>query len=435
MLSHEDNELLTRVGPGTPMGQLMRRYWTPALLSAELPNPDSDPVRVRLLGEDLIAFRDTNGTVGLLANACPHRGASLFFGRNEECGLRCVYHGWKYDVTGACVDMPNEPAESNFKHKITATAYPTHESGGIVWAYLGPREHQPPFRDFGTESLPRDQWRASKQLSYCNYAQAMEGNLDTAHISFLHRNLRDFTAPADDADRPGYPSAAISTLTRSVDREPRIELESTSYGFRYVGIRTTPNGYRHVRMSVFVMPIATFVSAIPLGSQCLMMVPIDDEHCWRLGFATHPTTGLSAASQFTRPVAAASGGVPGIIVRTALPENDYRIDRQAQRSESYTGIQGIGSQDLAVTESMGAIYNRSQEHLGTTDAAIIRMRQQLIRAATDLQRGIEPPGLDPSCQYDEIRSAEKILAEDEDWRQLATRDDESFVRELQELHR
>src|SRR5262249_48205068 len=156
------NELLTRVGPGTPMGNLLRRYWMPAFLSVEIPEPDCPPIRTRLLGEDLIAIRDTSGRTGLYTNACPHRGASMFFGRNEEDGLPCVYHGWKFDVTGACVDMPSEPAESNFKNKVRITAYPTRESGGIVWTYMGPADRQPEFRDYGQESLPREMWRASK---------------------------------------------------------------------------------------------------------------------------------------------------------------------------------------------------------------------------------------------------------------------------------
>src|SRR6188472_3851194 len=158
MLNKEDNEALCRVGPGTLMGNLLRRYWTPALLSSEVPEPDSPPVRVRLLGEDMVAFRDTEGRVGLVTQACPHRGASLFFVRNEEAGLRCVYHGWKFDVAGACVDMPSEPAESNFKTKVRVNAYATHESGGIVWAYMGPRETMTPFRDFGSDALPKEQW-------------------------------------------------------------------------------------------------------------------------------------------------------------------------------------------------------------------------------------------------------------------------------------
>src|ERR1700694_370490 len=147
MLSRAENDLLTRVGPGTGMGELLRRFWQPFALSTELPNPDSDPIRVRLLGEDLVAFRDSNNQVGLLANNCPHRGASLFFGRNEEAGLRCVYHGWKFDATGQCVDMANEPAESDFRTKVKAVAYPTAEKADVVWAYLGPREKQPPVPD------------------------------------------------------------------------------------------------------------------------------------------------------------------------------------------------------------------------------------------------------------------------------------------------
>jgi phthalate 4,5-dioxygenase oxygenase subunit len=187
MLTAQDNALLTQVGPGTPMGNLLRRYWMPVLLSNEVSEPDSPPVRARILGEDLVAFRDTENRVGLVAQACPHRGASLFFGRNEEEGLRCVYHGWKFDTTGACVDMPSEPAESNFKTKVRVAAYPTRESGGIVWAYFGPPEKQPEFRDFGSESLTPEQWRASKVRVQCNWVQSMEGNLDTSHISWLHQ--------------------------------------------------------------------------------------------------------------------------------------------------------------------------------------------------------------------------------------------------------
>src|SRR5919109_2070066 len=184
MLKQEDNELITRVGPGTPMGNLMREYWLPALLSSELLGPDSDPVRVLLLGEKLIAFRDSNGSVGLLANNCPHRGASLFFGRNEECGLRCVYHGWKFDAQGHCIDMPNEPAESDFKHKVKATAYPTQERGGIVWAYLGPRQTPPPLPDLEGNMVEGAQAMAFQLDS--SWLQILEGDIDTTHVGFLH---------------------------------------------------------------------------------------------------------------------------------------------------------------------------------------------------------------------------------------------------------
>src|SRR5215469_12972089 len=184
MLKKEDNELVTRVGPGTPMGNLMRQYWVPAMLSSEVPWADSDPLRVRLLGEDLIAFRATDGQVGLIQNHCPHRGASLFFGRNEEAGLRCVYHGWKFDVDGACIDMPNEPAESDFKSRVRAVTYPTRERNGIIWAYLGPRPTPPPLPDLEANMLSGH--TVSTILRECNWMQGLEGELDTVHFAFLH---------------------------------------------------------------------------------------------------------------------------------------------------------------------------------------------------------------------------------------------------------
>jgi phthalate 4,5-dioxygenase len=428
MLSRELNELLTRVGPGTPMGNVLRRYWMPALLSSEVPNADSDPVRVRLMGEDLIAFRDTGGGVGLVANNCPHRGASLFFGRNEEGGLRCVYHGWKFTTSGECVDMPNEPAESDFKQKVKAVAYPTHESGGIVWTYMGPSDRQPPFRNFGTDDLPREQWRASKTLSYCNFIQAMEGNLDTAHISFLHRSLDDGSLTDDGTDRPGYSTQDVSTRVKAQNRAPRVEVEDTPYGFRYAGIRDTPNGHQQIRMTIFAMPVMTFVSAIPFGGSCGMFVPIDDHTCWRMQVRVHPTEGSSGRG-YTLPMPGGrpAGRLSGKQERLVQPNNDYLIDRALQRGTTYTGIPGIQEQDLAVTESMGPIYDRSQEHLGTTDRAIIRMRQLLIKAAQDLEHGIDPPGLDPAFDYTRLRSTEKIISAGEDWRRLASPDDAAYV--------
>src|SRR5579862_2201384 len=186
MLNAEENDTISRVGPDTPMGKLMREYWQPAMLSSELPAPDCTPVRIMLLGEKLIAFRDSNGQVGLLANHCPHRGASLFFGRNEECGLRCVYHGWKFDVTGRCVDMPNEPPESNFKDKVRATAYPCRERGGVVWAYMGPREEPPALPDLEPNMLAEEESYIGPIFQDCNWLQALEGDIDTSHVSFLH---------------------------------------------------------------------------------------------------------------------------------------------------------------------------------------------------------------------------------------------------------
>src|SRR5579859_4225859 len=186
MLSRAENEYLCRIGPGTPMGNLMRQYWMPAIRSDELPTPEGDPLRVKLLGEELIGFRTTSGEVGLIQNNCPHRGASLFFGRNEEAGLRCVYHGWKFDVDGNCIDMPNEPAESDFKHKFKAIASPTTERGGLVWAYLGPRQTPPPLPDLeGNMSPGAENYVRATQLQ-SNWLQIMEGDIDTSHVAFLH---------------------------------------------------------------------------------------------------------------------------------------------------------------------------------------------------------------------------------------------------------
>ncbi len=430
MLSEEDNEILTRVGPGTLMGNLLRRYWMPALLSSELPAPDSPPIRVRILGEDLIAFRDTNGDVGLVANACPHRGASLFFGRNEEAGLRCVYHGWKFDTSGACVDMPSEPAESNFKTKVRVQAYPTHEAGGVVWTYMGPADRMTGFRDFIGANLEKGQWRASKTLSDCNWVQGLEGNLDTAHISFLHRALADFQLEADETDRPGYPSDRTTTVIRGHDQAPRIEVQDTWYGFRYAGLRTTPAGYTHARVTDFILPFMCYISTVPVGGDsCLMMVPIDDNSFFRMSFATKLATRLPGSEVYSAAATGVRQGqapfVPGpspFPARQSL-KNDYFIDRETQRNVSFTGIRGIPQQDMAVTESMGTVYDRTSEHLGSTDGAVIRMRRMLIKAAKDLANGIEPPVVDPSLPYDKIRSAEKILAPGEDWRLLGTEAD------------
>src|SRR3984957_13189847 len=237
MLPPADNERLTRVGPGTPMGNLFRRYWIPAALSEQLADPDGAPLRVRLLGEDLVAFRDTDGNVGVVSAFCPHRRAPMFFGRNEDCGLRCVYHGWKFDVTGACVDMPSEPPDSLFKTKVRIEAYPTYEAGGVIWIYMGPPDRQPPFPGYEWVGAPATHLHISRTLGSFNWLQALEGGIDTAHSSFLHnQNI---------ADR---------TQLRQADTRPRLEVEKTEYGFRYAGIRSIAPDENYVRVYHFFMP-------------------------------------------------------------------------------------------------------------------------------------------------------------------------------------
>jgi phthalate 4,5-dioxygenase len=426
MLRAEENEILTRVGPGTPMGGLLRRYWTPACLTAEVPEPGGPPTRVRLLGENLVTYRDTSGRVGLLQENCPHRGASLYFGRNEGDALRCVYHGWAFDADGRCVDMPSEPRP--FCDRVRMRAYPTHESGGIVWAYLGPAETMTPFRDFGTEGHDPAEFMATKQLTTCNWVQAMEGNLDTAHISHLHQFDGIDDIPDDGSDKPGYPSNAMSWKFWRHDRAPRLELEETWYGYRYAGVRTTPNGNTHVRVTAYALPYSTMVASIPFSVGQGLFVPIDDENCWRyfIGPKARPNprqlggANLFSVAPFSTPISAYTDG---IIPRRYTPENDYLIDRDTQRSGIFSGVSDFVSQDLMVTESMGPIYDRTQEQLGSTDRAISRMRHLLISAARGLAEGKEPPAVAAGLDYRSIRGAEKILEPGEDWRTLGTADD------------
>jgi len=429
VLRAEDNEILTRVGPGTLMGELLRRYWTPACLSAEVPAPGSPPVRVRLLDEGLVAFRDTAGRVGLVQENCPHRGASLYFGRNEDAAIRCVYHGWAFDVDGRCVDMPSEPAP--FCEKVRMRAYPVHESGGIVWAYLGSRETMTPFRDFGTEGRDADEFIASKQLTTCNWVQAMEGNLDTAHVSHLHQFDGIDDIPDDGSDKPGYPSNAMSWKFWRHDRAPRLEVDDTWYGYRYAGIRTTPNGNTHVRVTAYALPYSTMVASIPFTANHGMFVPIDDENCWR--YFVNPKqrpnprglggANLFAAAPFSTPI---TGKTDGIIPRLYTMGNDFRMSHEARRNGNFSGVSDFVSQDFMVTESMGPVYDRSHEQLGSTDRAITRMRHILLIAAKGLADGKEPPAV--TGDFRAIRGAEKILEPGEDWRVLGT-DDDPIVQE------
>ena len=272
MLTREENELITRIGAGTPMGTTIRRYWMPALLAWELPEPDCPPVRVKLLGEDLVAFRDTEGHVGLLDELCPHRRASLFFGRNEECGLRCAYHGWKFDVSGRCVDMMNEPEDLTFKHKIRQPSYPTVELGGVIWAYMGPPELTPPPPRFAwTQSLATHR-HVSKVIEECNWLQALEGGVDTSHAPILHRLITTNTK------RPGL--GLKDPFVRG--KAPRLVVDLTDWGYQYVGLRPLDEADLHIRTYHFVMPFHQIrpyqtSKGFP-GVAGHIWVPMDDEN-------------------------------------------------------------------------------------------------------------------------------------------------------------
>ena len=399
MLSVEENELISRTGPGTPMGNLMRQYWIPAMLSAELPAPDCNPVRVLLLCEELIGFRDTNGKVGLVANSCAHRGASLFFGRNEDCGLRCVYHGWKYDVTGKCVDMPNEPIESNFKDRIHLTAYPCQERGGLVWAYMGGRTTPPPLPDIEGNMGEGAQCVAEQQE--CNYLQILEGSIDTSHAPFLHSG----SFKAEDQPKGSFAEFILR------NRAPHHSVMDTEAGTAYGANRDAKPGQEVWRIAQFMLPFYTMNPGGLLGTPkgTAARVPMDDSHTISFDMSL-------GGSGRSHPVESNTSDWYGRFQADAKMSNDFFIDREVQRkNEGRNGWTGLIAQDQAMTTSMGPIYSRNQEHLGTSDSMIIRTRRRLIEAAKAFAAtGFTPPGVD-NPEFYRVRSGTVFLPKGADW--------------------
>jgi phenylpropionate dioxygenase-like ring-hydroxylating dioxygenase large terminal subunit len=413
MLSREENELLTRVDRGTPMGQTMRRYWMPALLAHELPEPDCPPVRVKLLGEELVAFRDTRGRIGLLDEYCPHRGASLFFGRNEECGLRCVYHGWKYDMDGRCVDMLNEPDHLQFKDKIHITSYPTVELGGIVWTYMGPADRRPPLPQFGwTQAAPTHR-HVSKVIQESNWLQGLEGGIDTSHAPILHRLL------TNSARLPGIKPS--NPFVRG--QAPTLVVDLTDYGYQYAGIRPLDQDSVHIRTYQFVMPFHQIRPSQSSRGGVLVAghiwVPMDDWNTMVYNWAYSADEPLDDTDRLERRAGNGPLDVDQTTFRsTRNRRNNYLIDRQAQKTENFTGIEGINTQDRAIQESMGPIVDRSREHLGQADKAIIQARRLLLQAVKTVQEGGTPRGIEPT--YYTLRAAEGVVPREADWREVLT---------------
>jgi phthalate 4,5-dioxygenase len=441
MLTREANEALCRVGPGTLMGNLMRQYWVPAVLSSEVPTPAGDPLRVMLLGEPLIAFRDTTGKVGLIANNCPHRGASLFFGRNEEPypGLRCVYHGWKFDAAGNCVDMPNEPAESDFRTRVKAVAYPTQERNGIVWTYMGPRQTPPRLPCLEGNMLGEGEWNVTAIQRECNWFQALEGDIDTSHFSFLHAGSMDARS-----QQPGTFSYYMLT-----DRAPRYSVIDTDFGAMYGAFRDTDDERRYWRVANFLFPFWTMPPQGVLGHKVTARgwVPMDDTHTMfimsgprfrrppqadpeRSPALNRANDGTAAAGPWNRMQPNTTDWF-GRFRLAANARNDYLIDRDKQRRnagmDDFTGIQGIHLQDQAITESEGPLYDRSSEHLASSDMMIIRVRRRLLMAAYALaDQGVTPPGVDDPEVFG-ARAGGVFLPRDADWLEASAELRRGFV--------
>ena len=412
MTTIAENEILTRVGAGTPMGDLMRQYWIPALKSSELV-ADRDPVRFKLLGEQLIAFRDTSGRIGVMDHRCPHRCASLFFGRNEEGGIRCVYHGWKFDVDGNCTDMANVPAHQDFKHKVHAKAYKAAERNGLVWVYMGDQAKVPELPPLEATLVPEQYMDIDFHQRDCNWLQALEGEIDSSHVAWLHYGLFQKNDFQKDSIR-GYQVA---------QRAPEFVTHETDAGFMYGVHRPADAGNLYWRIAHFAFPCWALppINNIEFNFLARAYVPLDDEH-------TMCVVMMMKGDPYKKEIAKMPGG------RMAMPllpnttdwlgrfrieqnaGNDYLIDREVQRTQTYTGIEGIVSQDHAITESIGAIAPRELEHLAPSDMMITRVRRLLVRAAQDHAKdGTLPKSASDASVYSAIRSGQFVAPEAQDW--------------------
>src|SRR5215475_5385469 len=399
MLTAAANDLLCRVGPGTPMGNLMREYWIPACMSSELKS-DGEPMRLMLLGEQLIAFRDTDGKVGIMEHRCPHRCASLFFGRNEEGGLRCIYHGWKFDVEGNCVDMPNVPAAQDFKHRIHAKAYKVVERSGFVWTYMGKREKPPQLPSIEILMLPEEERFTRVHMRECNWFQSLEGDIDTSHFGFLHVGgvEMEHVSPTD------------MNRWAVADRAPDYKSTETEWGTMYAAYRPADPGTLYYRFAHFMFP---FITLTPNGYfevqlACTLNVPMDDTHTmnYNLGW-----------KKKTRPLQTLKNGDwIGRHRLVARRENDYFVDRDMQKNVNYSGIQGIGRQDQAMIECMGEIVDRTLEHLAPSDRMIAITRKRLLEAAQTLMKdGKAPATVDDPDIYRRARGGAFIAPASMDW--------------------
>ncbi len=401
MLRATDNELLTRTGPGTAMGALFRRFWVPALLSQQLPERDGPPLRIEIMGEKLLAFRDSGNRVGVIEPHCAHRGANLFWGRNEHGGIRCAFHGWKFDVDGNCLEMPTVPKNDTYDtlcKEAAIRAYPTHEAGGIVWVYMGPREPMPAMPRLEYLDLPPSHVFVSKKLQQCNWAQACEGALDTAHFSFLHMTVGDDEDDDSLMKTLNQSEAAASGDKKRVrwlknDGMPRFTVTEHEAGLVMGAARTADGDDLYWRISQFLLPNHALAPSTFPGEnyhgQCF--VPITDEACWIYCYTWNPERQLT---NLERERFSKGHTVHANVDENWVPirnrDNDYLIDREEQKHRTYTGIRGVSEQDACIQDSQGLIADRTREHLGPTDIGIVRFRRCVLDAAKALAKGEEP---------------------------------------------
>ncbi|QHE85513.1 Rieske 2Fe-2S domain-containing protein [Hydrogenophaga sp. BPS33] len=415
MLSKEENEKLCHVSPGTPMGDVFRRFWNPFLMSSELPHPGCDPVRITLLGEELVAFRDASGQLGLLEEGCLHRGASLALGRLEEGGVRCIYHGWKFDFSGRLLETPNH-LDPRVRDRLRAVAYPVREAGGLIWAYMGPPEHQPAFPDWHFMDLPVENLRVTRVEAEVNYMQQLEGGADTTHVGILHTNdarpgwmEEKFVATVDETN----PAALASD-----DLAPAMEFETTEFGFRYASLRKlrgdTPQ--RNVRIVPIAMP-STRVIPSPMVQFVVFEVPMTDTRTATIGI-TYRLDGKQVDGHKLDEM----GGRHD--PKLFNPANNHYVGTWANRfgqdrqrmKDDWSGIRGIVAEDLAIAMSQGPIVNRAKEHLVAADMALVKARKQLLDSADRVRNGGTPIGV--NADFRQVLACDQTVAQGTEWKSL-----------------
>jgi phthalate 4,5-dioxygenase len=427
MLTREQNELLCRVEGDAPMGGIMRRHWLPVCMSEEVAEKDGAPVRSRLVGERLVAFRDSKGKLGVLDEHCPHRGASLVFGRNEECGLRCLYHGWKFDVDGNILEMASEPDGSALMKSLKQKSYPVREAGGFVWAWLGPKDEMRDFEPPAWAPEPGIKYAIVKMHAACNWAQVLEGSIDSAHSSSLHST----NMPAAE-DVYGSTATDEAWYRPSNDKAPRMQFEPTPYGFRYAALRRpikNPETDQYVRTTLFIAPFTVLIPPNNQYNLAQMLVPMDDVNTMFYWIAWHPDPKKGISQEAWRRFCGATLGEdinPDFTKKRTL-QNMYLQDRGAMKKGDFTGIKGIPTQDMAMWESMGPIADRSRDHPGSSDMAVVQFRRMMLGAAKKFKEGGPAIGTTSKVPPAKLASFEGIVPKSTDWRTLGVPADETVT--------